>query len=72
MGVRRAFLENSLRKNNSKTIFQILTKDFSVNGNYFSFYHHFTKQIPTNLKIFFKKYFITKQTNGALKLTNLV
>ena len=49
-------------------IFQILTMDFPVNGNYFSFDHHFTaKQTPVNLKIFFKKYFITKQTESNKK-----
>jgi hypothetical protein len=43
--------------------FQILTKDFPVNGNYFPFDHHFTvKQIPANLKIFSKNYFTAKQT----------
>jgi hypothetical protein len=58
-GMRRAFMENGLRKNG----FQILTKDFLVKGNYFPFDHHFTvKQTPTNLKIFFKKYFKAKQT----------
>ncbi len=44
-----------------KSIFQILTKDFLVNGNYFPFDHHFTaKQTPANLKIFSKKYFTAK------------
>ena len=53
-GIRRAFMENGLRKNG----FQILTKDFPINGNYFPFNHYFTmKQTPINLKIFFKKYF---------------
>ena len=57
--MRYAFMKNGLRKND----FQILIKNFSVNKNYFSFDHHFTvKQTPTNLKIFFKKYFKVKQT----------
>ena len=37
--------------------------DFPINGNYFLFDHYFTvKQTPANLKLFYEKYFPTKQT----------
>jgi hypothetical protein len=53
-------------KKNSQAIwtnFEILTKDFPVNENYFPFDHYFTvKQTLANLKIFSEKYFTANQT----------